>query len=125
MFKLITGGVALVFTGGIAVIGAQHLTHAPSARPEMLMMHHACANEPVDGQNQSHVPQHLATMLNLSAAQMAELDTMATQACQTMARIHADMLQVLTPEQRERMAELHRGRGPSGVVAWLRQLHGK
>ena len=125
MLKLIAGGVALVFTGGIAVLGAQHLSHRPSTQPEMGMLHHACVSAPTDGQSQSHVPEHLATLLSLSAAQVAELDAKAAQACQTMERIHREMLQVLTPEQRDRMTELHRGHGASGVVAWLKKLHGK
>ena len=123
MFKIVAGGTALMLSGGLAVLGAQHLTQDHRA-PGAQMYQHACADSS-NGQSGSHVPDHLAKILDLSAAQITELDTKAAEACRVMTRMHAEMLQVLTPDQRARMEELHRSHGSSGVAEWLKKLHGR
>ena len=51
---------------------------------------------------------------------------MAGEACTAMARIHEQMMNVLTPEQRAKLHELHKnGHGDSAIVEFFKKLHGQ
>ena len=124
--------LAAVMIGGasVGVIGAQHFqsTADPMANlpPEVQFMHHACAPG-AEGQSlTSHIPEPLAKELALTSTQQTEIDRLATEACSQMVRAHESILNLLTPEQRAKVKELHGGdHGPEGIHAKMRRLlHG-
>ena len=125
--KLLLLGSAVAIAS-IAALAAQHRSDAAAGSPAnhfMQLLHASCAERTADGQAaKSHVPQHLATMLELTADQQAEFDRKASEACATLARIHEGMMDVLTPDQKAKLHELHKAHGDSAVAAWFKKLHG-
>jgi Spy/CpxP family protein refolding chaperone len=119
-------GFILVVTGVVALGATGHFDRSsPVAIQHPAQMLHASCT--ASGENQTpHVPAHFAQLLELTPAQSAEIDRLAVEACAAMSRIHEGMMDVLTPEQRAKVAELHKGGGHHTVVGeWLRKLHGR
>lgn len=106
---LVIIGSTVLVTGSIAVIAAQH--GAPAVRHQPLqMLHSLCADSAAAGEApKPHVPEHFAKLLDLSTAQVADIERIAADACAVMRRTHENILQVLTPEQRAKVRELHGG----------------
>ena len=65
----------------------------------------------------------MAEELGLTAEQRATVERVTTEACAAIARYHEQILDVLTPEQREKLKELH-GHDDGGIHAILKKLHG-
>jgi Spy/CpxP family protein refolding chaperone len=120
---------AVVVAAGIVVVTAQHpegQAWTTAAASHAQFIHAACA-EGAAGESQpggSHVPSHLADALGLTAAQLAEIDRLGAEACQAMLGVHERMLEVLTPEQRTSLREMHSGGHHGALSAWLKKLHG-
>jgi hypothetical protein len=122
--KLLVVSVLAVMAAATAgVIATQqasehHGQGTAAASPVFQLVHAGCSQE------QSHVPKHLATVLELTDAQVADMNAIATEACAAMEQIHQRMRNVLTPEQHEKARALH-GRGHGHAAAsWFRKLHG-
>jgi len=122
---LIIIGCTVLVAGSMAVITAQHLAPAATHHP-MQMLHSMCGEpSPSGGTQKAHVPEHLAKMLDLSSAQLGDIERIAADACAVMQKTHESILQVLTPEQRAKVRELHGGGDHSeGLASFLKKLHG-
>ena len=96
-----------LLAGSLGVVAAQH-PGAASHHP-LQMLHSLCDNSPANQASKAHVPEHFAKMLNLSTTQLDEIEKLANEACAVMKRTHEGILQVLTPEQRAKVRELHGG----------------
>lgn len=126
---VILASAAVVVAAGIVVVATQHpegqaWKTAPASYAQF--MHAACA-EGAAAESQpagSHVPTHLADALDLTAAQLAEIDRLGAEACHAMIGIHERMLEVLTPEQRTTIREMHSGGHHAALSEWLKKLHG-
>jgi Spy/CpxP family protein refolding chaperone len=110
---------AVVIGGSVAAISTQHAPavhsgqHATSSRAAMM---HACDS-----------PQHVSMMadkLDLTTEQRANVERVTTEACAAMAKYHEQILAALTPEQREKLKDLH-GHDDGGAHAILKKLHGR
>ena len=94
---LIIIGCTVLVAGSMAVITAQHLAPAATHHP-MQMLHSMCGEpSPSGGTQKAHVPEHLAKMLDLSSAQLGDIERIAADACAVMQKTHESILQVLTP----------------------------
>ncbi|HEX7780484.1 MAG TPA: hypothetical protein VF424_14650 [Vicinamibacterales bacterium] len=114
----VLAALVVMASAGILVY-AQH--GAPRGASHAQFFHAGCAQNPTDAQT-GHVPEHLSTYLSLTPAQTAEIDKLAAQACQ----LHQQFLNVLTPEQQEKLKQLHGGGdAPSGLHEWFKKLHGR
>ena len=127
----VLGWVAIGVLATIGVMAAQQAgqgaTPAAAQAPMFQMIHAGCPAGQQDAQQPavSHVPKHLATVLELSEVQVSEMDAIAAEACAAMEQFHGRMRTVLTPEQLEKAQALHGGgHSPGGVGAWFRKLHG-
>ena len=109
---------AIVIGGSVAVISGQHAPavhsgqHASSSHVAML---HACDS-----------PKHVSMMadkLDLTAEQRTTVERVTTEACAAMTKYHEQILATLTPEQREKLKELH-GHDEGGIHAIIKKLHG-
>ena len=120
--------VLMVGAASVGVLAAQHLRSGESVSkmaPEMQFIHHACSTSGHGQSTNSHVPDALAKVLELTAAQQTEIDRLAADACAQMAKIHASIHSVLTPEQQAKLKELHGGdHGAEGIHAIMKRLHG-
>ena len=122
----------VIAAASLVVLAAQHVRPAASAgspvNPFFHFLHETCADPnatDVDAAK-ARVPEHFAKMLELTSAQVSELDKMATDTCQALARAHVGMMNVLTPEQRAKVHELHKGgHSDSTIHELMRKLHGK
>lgn len=126
--RLILGTGVLAMASGIAAVAAQHVER-PTAHHQMAMLaglHSGCAVADGAGNTStSHVPAHVAQMLELTAVQMSEIDRMAAELCQAANRTHEAIHNVLTPDQRAKVAKLHgEEQGASGLHALMKKLHG-
>ena len=132
--RLILGMTLVVLAGGIVVFAAQQPLHPRLVQHQVLATHapalaghhEGCAaGDATSTADKSHVPAHLAQALELTTAQVAEIDRMSAEICQAMAKAHDAMMKVLTPEQRARIAELHGGdHSATGLHAFMKKLHG-
>jgi hypothetical protein len=127
----VLGWVAIGVVATIGVMAAQQSgqTAPPGAAqgPMFQMIHAGCAAGQADGAQAqtSHVPKHLATVLELSEAQIADMDAIAAEACAAMEQFHGRMRNVLTPAQLEKAKAIHgSGHGHGGVGGWFKKLHG-
>ncbi len=126
-------GSAAFVAASIAVIAAQHregagATPNSAAHPAFQFLHSACASHGAGhGQDaRAHVPPDFAKALDLTSTQLSEIERMATEACAAMTRIHEQMMNVLTPEQRAKVHELHKsGHGGGAFLELLKKLHGE
>src|SRR5262245_9605084 len=120
--------VAMVGAASVGVVAAQHFqgSHATTTTdPAIQFLHHACTATTGGATRQPHVPDDLAKALELTAAQQAEIDRIATDACAQLTRIHESMLNVLTPEQRAKVNAMHGGEhGADGMHEIMKKLHG-
>jgi hypothetical protein len=127
----VLGWVAIGVVATIGVMAAQQSgqTAPPQAGPGTMfqMIHAGCAAaQPGGAQAQtSHVPKQLATLLELSEAQVGEMDAIAAEACAAMEQFHGRMRNALTPAQLEKAKAIHgSGHSHGGVGGWFRKLHG-
>lgn len=122
---LVIIGSAILITGSMAVIAAQHVT--PAARHQPLqMLHSLCTDPAAAGETaKAHVSEHFSKMLDLSSAQLADIERIATEACAVMRRTHESILRVLTPEQRAKIREHHGGDHDDVVAEFFKKLHGR
>ena len=122
---LVLVGAAVVVAGSLAVIYAQHAATAGTHQP-LQMLHSLCGESGAAGEApKPHVPEHFAKMLDLSSTQLADIERIAGEACAVMRRTHESILQVLTPEQRAKVRELHGGEHETGGLhALLKKIHG-
>ena len=133
--SLILGTVAVTLVGGIAVFAAQH-TARPAQHPQVAThagmsafagLHDGCptAGSETSSPGKPHVPEHFAQMLELTSTQLADIDRLSAELCQAITKAHESMMNVLTSQQREKIARLHGGdREPSGIHALMKKLHG-
>jgi hypothetical protein len=64
-------------------------------------------------------------MLELTDAQVAEMESIAAEACSALEQIHVRFRNVLTPEQLEKARAIHGSdHGHSAAGSWLKKLHG-
>jgi hypothetical protein len=135
-------GLATIAAMSIIVINAQQQDAVQSAAatasdPDTMFIHAFCAHDMSGATAHTsahHVPAEIAAALELTDAQQAELDRKAVDACAAIARMHEDMLTVLTPEQRAKMIEMHATHGAgnaagheglhAAIMSWIKQLHG-
>jgi hypothetical protein len=133
--------VALTAITSVIVINAQHQNdgrqaHAAGLTSDALFVHNVCAEYPgVDGATSGHhVPAEVVSALELTDAQQAELNRKAADACAAMARVHEEMMSVLTPEQQEKMQAFHNAHSAShdgggalrmhnAVMSWMKKIH--
>ena len=128
----ILGGAAILTVAGIVAIAAQRHQSAGASttsisEPALHFLQAACGHHgDVGGQSDTHVPAHLAKALELTDAQLTEIDRIAAEACTVVKQVHHDILNVLTPEQQRKVRELHgRASDHSSMPEWVRKLHGK
>lgn len=127
---IVLSAAGVLATVGVGSLAAQHRAHggaasAPAAHAWPLL--HGCPGLAAgDGQAaQPHVPDHLAQALELTPTQIAEIDRKASEGCRLIARVHDEMMAVLTPDQRAALHAMHaNGRGHGGLVELLKKLHG-
>jgi hypothetical protein len=128
---LVLGTFGIVTIGAGSVVATQlhtgpSSTHQPPVH-HLQLLHASCADSAsTTGQAAaSHVPEHLAKALELSPAQLTQIEQMSTEACQQIRRIHEGMMAVLTPEQRAKVEALHKGGDTiGGIHEWFKKLHG-
>ena len=105
---------------------SQRMSH--DAVPDHAVMHSECltGDATTNTAGKSHVPDHIAQALGLTSAQQADIDKLSNELCQAISKTHQAMLNVLTPEQRAKIADLHGGTGHSaaGLHALMMKLHG-
>jgi hypothetical protein len=130
--RVILGTAAVALASGLAVYAAQHertAQHQMAATHTGLSMfaalHDDCGTGQAASTDKSHVPAQFAQALELTSAQLAEIERMSTELCQAMSKAHEGMMNVLTPQQRARIAELHGGgHDAGGLHALMKRLHG-
>src|SRR5262245_64634343 len=106
---------AIIATAGITAVVAQHqmaagTAHDPSHHPMQMLQ--AMCGDAADHHGQAagqHVPAELAKALDLTPAQLSSIEKKAGEACAVLRRTHEDIMNVLTPEQRTKLQEMHRG----------------
>lgn len=106
LFGLALLGVVLA-GGGIA---AQH--HGSTAAPhkastDQQFLLHLCAASETGAETANAHHAEVATALGLSAEQVATVDRLATEACTAIKKYHEQIMAVLTPEQRQKLRDLH------------------
>ena len=123
---LVILGSTILVLGSIALIAAQHRDATTTAHRPVQFLHSLCAEASAAGGQtaKAHVPEHFAKMLDLSSAQLADIERIAAEACAVMMRTHEGILQVLTPEQRAKVRELHGDDHADGLVGLFKRLHG-
>jgi hypothetical protein len=140
--RLILGIASVVTVVGIVGLAAEQQAVHPTQHPTMqhsqrtshdaLPGHDAMHSECVAGDatagtaGKSHVPDHFAQALGLTTAQQSDIDRLSNELCQAINKTHQAMLNVLTPEQRSKIAELHggQGHGAAGLHALMMKMHG-
>jgi len=65
----------------------------------------------------------MAAKLDLSTEQRTTVTRIATEACTAMSKYHEEILATLTPEQRQKLKELHSGGHEGGIHALFKKLH--
>ena len=127
MRNVLIGLGLLVTAAGAVTISAQHTSrdHQAALNPGHMMALHACAAGPgkTSGDAVADHMSVLATKLDLTADQRANVTRLASEACASMAKYHEEILSTLTPEQREKLKDMHRG-DDSGIHALFKKLHG-
>ena len=135
--SLILGTVTVALASGIAVFAAQQQQHDRGAQHHQVAthagmsafagLHDGCpaSGGAANTSAKSHVPEHFAQMLELTSTQLADIDRLSAELCQAITKAHESMMNVLTPQQREKVAQLHGGdHEPSGIHALMKRLHG-
>jgi organic hydroperoxide reductase OsmC/OhrA len=121
--RLLVIGIVVIAAGATAVVMAQqpHGGAAGQNPGQMFQMIHAGCN----AQPGSHVPKHLATVLELTDAQVSDMNTIAVDACAAMQQFHERMRNVLTDEQRSKAEAMFKQHGHVAGMSWFRRLHGE
>ena len=131
--RVILGTAAVALASGLAVYAAQHergAQHQAAATHAGLSMfaalHDGCGTGHGAGTTDTpHVPAQFAQTLELTSAQLAEIERMSVELCQAVTKAHEGMMNVLTPEQRAKIARLHGGgHEGGGLHALMKRLHG-
>ena len=119
---------ASVFAASTIVVVAAHASARAAEPSDLKFMHDACATTGPDGQPQSHIPADLAQKLELTTAQSADIDRLAAEGCATILRTHQQIFNVLTPEQRAKIEQMHGDGSLQAIHAYLyemfKKLHG-
>ena len=126
--RVIFGTAAVALASGLAVYAAQHQTIRVHTAPSGFAFHETCGGglgHDAGAADKSHVPAHLAQALELTASQLSDIERMSAELCQAITKAHEGMMNVLTPQQRAKIAQLHGGdHGAAGLHALLSRLHG-
>jgi hypothetical protein len=140
--RLIMGIASVAMAAGLVAYAAEQTTVQHSAQhqalqhgqrtshdavPDHAAMHSECLAGDATTAGKSHVPEHFAQALGLTAAQQTDIDRLSSELCQAINKAHTAMLNVLTPEQREKIAKLHGGSGHTAadIHALMMQVHGR
>jgi Spy/CpxP family protein refolding chaperone len=116
---------AAVIVASTMVVAAQHGNTDSALPSEMKFMHDACGPGDARGQTPSHIPDHLSQALELTPAQSSEIDRLAAEGCATIIRTHQQILDLLTPEQRATIAQMHSdGSAHAYLMELFKKLHG-
>jgi Spy/CpxP family protein refolding chaperone len=116
---------AAVFVASTIAVAAAHTNTGPGVPPEMQFMHAACASTGTDGQPQSHIAEQFAQTLELTPAQTTDIDRLASEGCATMMRTHQQILDLLTPEQRAKITQMHSDDSMHAhLIEMFKKLHG-
>ena len=137
--RIILGVASIAMAAGLVTYAAQTTGHpgqhqasphgqrtSHDAVPMHAALHGEClATDAAAGETRkSHVPDHFAQALGLTSAQQADIDRLGSELCQTINKVHQAMMNVLTPEQRAKIAELHGGgHDAAGLHALMMKLH--
>ena len=139
--RVILGTAAVALASGLMVYAAQQERTAPQQHERQAhhqavtshgglsmfaSLHDGCGTGHTASTNdKSHVPAQIAQTLELTSAQLAEIERMSAELCQAITKAHEGMMNVLTPQQRAKIAELHGGgHEAGGLHALMRRLHG-
>jgi hypothetical protein len=131
--RVILGTALVALASGLVAYAAQHergtqhqsaTTHAGLSM--FAALHDGCGTgHTASTTDKSHVPAQFAQALELTSAQLTEIERMSTELCQAVIKAHEGMMNVLTPQQRAKIAELHGGgHQADGLHTLLRRLHG-
>jgi hypothetical protein len=136
--RLMTGIAAIAMAAGLVAYAADQATTHPGQHqasqhsqrtshdpvPDHAAMHSECL---AGDATPAHVPADFAQALGLTTTQQADIDRLSGELCQAINKAHTAMMNVLTPEQREKIAKLHGGSGHSAadIHALMMQLHGR
>lgn len=119
---------AVVLGSTMVVIAAQQPAQATDST-QLPFTHGGCAATTEDGKPQPHVPPNIAQALALTPEQNTEVERLITEGCTAMMRTHHQILNLLTPEQRAKMDELHSGGSLQTyhqmLMDFFKKLHGK
>jgi hypothetical protein len=128
---ILLGTVGVVAIGAASVVATQ-LPAGTSSTHQLAIEHlqslHASCGDSGGAAGQgsaSHVPDHMAKAIGLSTTQLTQIEQLATEACQQIRRTHEGIMAVLTPEQRAKVDEFHKGgHSGGGIHEWFKKLHG-
>jgi Spy/CpxP family protein refolding chaperone len=116
---------AAVVAASTIVVVAAHGSSNAGVPAELKLMHDGCTQTGPDGQTQSHIPADLAQKLELTSQQSADIDRLAAEGCATILRTHQQILDLLTPEQRAKIQQMHSdGSAHAYLYEMFKKLHG-
>lgn len=116
---------AAVIVASTIVVAAQHGSADVGVPSELKFMHTVCGSSSADGQTPSHIPADIAQALELTPDQSSQIDKLAAEGCATIMRTHQQMLDLLTPEQREKIKQMHSdGSAHAYLMEFFKKLHG-
>jgi Spy/CpxP family protein refolding chaperone len=123
---LVAAAVVIAMTAGIALVAQHRQAGVSESGDPFAIFHHACLTGDTAGAGLAdHVRKQLAPALDLTAAQVADVERIAGEACTAMRKIHESMMNVLTPDQQRKLQDLHSsGHGTSGLHDLMKKLHG-
>jgi Spy/CpxP family protein refolding chaperone len=122
----VAAAVVIAMTAGIALVAQHRQAGVSESGDPFAIFHHACLTGDTAGAGLAdHVRKQLAPALDLTAAQVADVERIAGEACTAMRKIHESMMNVLTPDQQRKLQDLHSsGHGTSGLHDLMKKLHG-
>lgn len=116
---------AAVIVASTIVVAAQHANPDAGVPSEMKFMHNVCVTTDAAGQATSHIPADVAQALELTADQSSQIDKLAAEGCATIVRTHQQILNLLTPEQRATIMQMHNdGSAHAYLMELFKKLHG-
>ena len=110
-------GLGAILIGLAAVVGvsAQQRQAAPATHvagnAHQIPFHHLCGTQGTDASadaSRKHAAA-FASALNLTPEQLVVIERAAAEACSVMAKLHEEVIAVLTPEQRAKLHQMHGG----------------
>ena len=110
LFGMALLGVLLA-GGGIAAQhhGSASPQHKASTDHQFLVHLCAASDGPAGAEAANAHHAQVATALGLTADQLATVDRVTTEACASIKKYHEQIMAVLTPEQRQKLRDLHGG----------------